>query len=136
MKNWDKFRPARDLEIARRKQRRVWAALSVATALFFAVVIVHLLRPNLADALAHVAKAALATSGEDLPAPRVSYSGKRSAQRHRKLHSGPSLSRTPELGPFDTYVLDGERYIRVEGMTKYALLDTRTGEIIWTTEPR
>ena len=40
----------------------------------------------------------------------------------------------PELGPFDAYVLNGNRYIRVEGMNKYGLLDTRTGKITWIKE--
>jgi len=40
----------------------------------------------------------------------------------------------PELGPFDAYVLDGSRYIRVEGKDSYALVDTTTGKITWITK--
>jgi hypothetical protein len=46
----------------------------------------------------------------------------------------PSSSRSPELGPFDAYVLDGSRYIRIEGKDSYALVDTRTGKVTWITK--
>ena len=136
MEDWKKFRPAR--EIACRKQRRIRIVLGLATALFFAVLIARLLRPHVVDALTY-AKTALRLTREELPVARATDSETRALRPHHKQHNlgpEPRFSRTPELGPFDAYILNGDRYIRVEGMSKYALLDTRTGKIIWIEESR
>jgi hypothetical protein len=130
---WDKFRPARDLRTARRKQRRIPVALILATALFFAFLLADQLRPRVEAALAYVAKVALGPKREEVPLPRRSDSQKR--PRPYQTHNRRDLRFSrPELGPFDAYVLDGSRYIRVEGKDSYALVDTTTGKITWITK--
>lgn len=112
--------------------------LVLATAVFFVALVIHLVKPHVADALAF-AKAALVARPEDVRVSRPPETKKLIVHHHRAhTHrmSKPNVSSGPELGPFDAYVFDGNRYIRIEGMTRYALLDTRTGKIIWITESR
>jgi hypothetical protein len=138
MDDWKKFRPASDLKVARQRQRRIRLLLGLATALFFATLIGRLLKPHIVDALTY-AKAALRLPREELPILLPTDSDKRAPRSHRKhrnLAPKPRFSRTPEPGPFDAYILNGDRYLRVEGMSDYALLDTRTGEVIWIKEPQ
>ena len=89
-----------------------------------------MLRLRVEAALAYVAKVALGPKREEVSAPRPSESGRRSARRYQtRNRRDPRFSRPPELGPIDAYVLDGGRYIRVEGEESYALVDTRTGKV-------
>jgi hypothetical protein len=134
--DWDKFRPARDLRTARRKQRRIPVALILATALLLAFLLADQLRPRVEAALAYVAKVALGPKREEVPLRRQSDSEKPSARPYQTHYRrDPRFSRT-ELGPFDAYVLDGSRYIRVEGKDSYALVDTKTGKVTWINKAR
>lgn len=139
--DWDNFRPQRDLETVRRNhsQRLVPILLVLATVLFIALMTAWWLRPHIHGAVDDVAKAIRAFSQPELPSKAKKRPQNQSVIRSRKRRhrvSGPSHGRATELGPFDAYVLNGDRYIRVEGMATYALLDTRTGDIIWIREPR
>jgi hypothetical protein len=128
--DWNKFRPARDLRTPRRRRRI--PVLLILTPALFAFLLGDQLRPRVEAALAYVAKVALRPKREEAPRPRPSDRANRSArpsQRHSR--SEPRFSSPPELGPFDAYVLDGSRYIRVEGKDSYALVDTKTGKVTW-----
>src|SRR5579863_7203168 len=137
--DWDQFRPVRDLRVPpRRRTRQVPLLLVLATILFFVALLAFHFQPEVEGAVAHVAKAVL-----DLGRParviaptRPGETGSlRSRRKPRRLSPQVRSSGVPALRPFDVYVLDGERYVRVEGMSKYALLDTRTGKIIWIRKP-
>ncbi len=135
MDDWNKFRPVRDLERAHRQRRRVRFVLVVATVLFFAVLIVRLVRPHVTEVLAY-ARATLTSRPKELRIPHSDLKNRftRSHRRQRDLFPERRVRRPAELGPFDAYVLNGNRYIRVESMNKYGLLDTRTGKITWIKE--
>jgi len=138
--DWDQFRPAHDLQVLPGKRSpKVPLLLVLATVLFGAVVVSFHFQPKVKGAVAHIAKAVL-----DLGRPaRVIAPTKSVAMRsvppRRKLrHLRPEMRArgVSALGPFEAYVLDGDRYIRVEGISQYALLDTRTGKIIWIRTPQ
>jgi hypothetical protein len=94
-------------------------------------VLAKLLQPHVEAALAYVSKVALGKR-EEVPSPRQSDKAKRTARPSREHNRGErTFSSQPELGPFDAYVLDGDRYIRVEGKDSYALVDTKTGNVTW-----
>lgn len=138
MEDWKEFRTAKDLARARPKRRRVPVVLVVATALFFGTLLARLLKPHVVEALAY-AKAVLVPRPTDLRVPHSIDSKKWSRRPHgrrREPIPEPKSRRAPALGPFDVYVLNGDRYIRVEGMSKYGILDTRTGKIVWIKKPR
>ena len=139
--DWDKFRPERELKLVQRdhSRRRLPIILLFATALLVGVVAALWLRPHLYGTVAEISKAIRAFSQPELPSTAKKRHQVQSVIRRPsrlRRSSGVSPDRVTEPGPFETYVLNGDRYIRVEGMTKYALLDTRTGEIIWIEEPR
>jgi len=129
--DWDKFRPARDLKEVPGRQRRVKTVLVLTTALFFAVLLAQLLRPHIKAALAYVTKVALRSHGE-VTLPHTSDLAKRPARPTREDNHGERIfTSPPQLGPFDAYVLDGDRYIRVGGKDSYALMDSKTGKVTW-----
>jgi len=139
--DWDQFRPARDLQVARRQRRqpRIAFALVLIIALFVAVLVAFRFRLQVENAVANVTKAILESRRPAPVAPPRRTVETRSLHPRRKLRNLTPERRSSgasALGPFDAYVLDGDRYIRVEGMSKYALLDTRNGKIIWIREPR
>lgn len=139
--DWDDFRPERETKLAQRNhsRRRLPIVLALVTVVLMGAVAILWLRPYLRGTVADISNTIRAFSQPEVP-PRTKKSRQvQSVIRHPnrfRRGSGASRDRVAELGPFDAYVLDGDRYIRVEGMTKYALLDTRTGEIIWIEEPR
>jgi hypothetical protein len=132
---WDKFRPAHDLR-TRRRRRRIPVLLIPTTALFFVFLLGDILRPRVKAALAYVANVALRPKREEVSLPRSGDRASRSTRPYETHNRrNPRFSRPPELGPFDAYVLDGSRYIRVDGEDSYALVDTTTGKITWITKP-
>lgn len=138
--DWDNFRPERELKLVQRSHSRRRLPIAViATALLMGAVAVLWLRPQLHVTVSDISTAIRALRQPELPSKTRKSHQVQSVIRHPsrlRRGSGASPGRVTELGPFDAYILDGDRYIRLEGMTKYALLDTRTGEIIWIEEPR
>jgi hypothetical protein len=131
--DWNRSRPERDLRPARRK-RRIPVLLLLATALFFAFLLADQLRPRVEAALKYVAKLAVPSTRKEVQFPRSNDSEKRSPRSYRTHNRHLRFSRSTELGPFEAYVLDGNRYIRVEGNDSYALVDSKTGKITWITQ--
>ena len=80
MDDWNKFRPT---ELAYRKRRRVRFVLVFATGLFFAVLIVRLVRPHVAKVLAY-ARATLISRPEELRILHPVDSKNWSTRSHRK----------------------------------------------------
>ncbi len=135
--DWDQFRPARDLKLAPPKRPR--QGLVLATVLVFAVMVAFRFRPEVETAVAHVARAVLDSRQPAWVITRTKVVERRSIDSHGKrriFRPEPRSGGAAALGPFDAYVLDGDRYIRIEGMSTYALLDTRTGKVIWIRQPR
>ena len=138
--DWDDFRPERETKLSQRNQSRrpLPIVLALATILLLGAVALWL-RPQLRGTIADVSKTIRTLGQPELPPRKKKSRQVQSVIRHSnrfRRGSGVSPRRVADMGPFDAYILDGDRYIRVEGMTKYALLDTRTGEIIWIEEPR
>lgn len=136
---WDQFRPLRDLDVPiRKRSRQVPLLLVIATVLFLVALLAIHFQPEVEGAVAHVAKSILdlGRPARIIAPPRPSAMvSVRTRRKLRRLSPQVRSSGLPVLGPFDVYVLDGDRYIRVEGLSKYALLDTRTGKIIWIRKP-
>jgi hypothetical protein len=107
--------------------------LSFLTAVFFLSWIFF--RPPIGKTVAEI-KRVISELGRARPAatgPHAATSAvARRAPQHLRTARGESLQdadRTP--GPFEVYLLDGDRFIRVDSRNRSVLLDMQTGETTW-----
>lgn len=132
--DWTEFRP---VEASRQKARRsVPTSLLVVTFLFAVLVTVWVLfKPQIAETVAEFSKAV-----SEMGQPRAVSSKSRAtaaapARRAARPVSASSASApenaTREPGPFEVYLLDGDRYVRVDSNDRSVLLNLRTGETTW-----
>lgn len=130
---WKEFRPE---EFTRRSSSGVVLKLLV---LVFLVAVLLLswifFKPSIGGTVAKIQKA---ISGLR-PSP-VASSHKRSVAAERTHRESRSIraqrveqptNSAAALRPFEVYLLDGDRYIRVDASDRSVLLNTRTGETTW-----
>lgn len=132
--DWKEFRP---LEVTRRRRSRsVPRELIIASFLFVALVIIWVVfKPQIrgtvseiSQAISRLAQRPAAATKSHSPASAAVRRTQRAAQRGLD-ERWPDTARTP--GPFEVYLLDGDRYIRVDSSSRSVLLNLRTGETTW-----
>ena len=131
--DWTEFRPA---EVSPRKMRRsVPTSLLVVTFLFAVLVTVWVLfKPQIAETVAEFSKAVSEMGPATTPSkprPSASISARRAARPVAASRGTALDSATRVPGPFEVYLLDGDRYVRVESNDRSVLLNMRTGETTW-----
>ncbi|HKW68006.1 MAG TPA: hypothetical protein VJP04_12005 [Terriglobales bacterium] len=56
----------------------------------------------------------------------------RKAPQHDRLRRGEALPDAVRLpGPFEVYLLDGDRFVRVDASNRSVMLNMQTGETTW-----
>ena len=132
--DWKEFRP---LEVTRRRQSRsLLPKLLIATLLFAGLAVMWLLfKPQIGGAVAELGRA-------------ISQLGQRQAVLGKKRSATAAVvrkaARVPHTwrgegvddaarapGPFEVYLLDGDRFIRVDSSSRSVLLNMQTGETTW-----
>lgn len=132
---WAEFRPV-EVSSRRRPRSAVPKTLVIATFLFSIIFAVWVFfRPQIRGTMAEIR-----TAMAELAQARVNGRKSRPATAavvHRTLR--PSARERVELlprsgsgpGPFEVYLLDGDRYIRVDSSSRSVLLNMQTGEATW-----
>ena len=130
--DWEEFRPAGS---SRQPSRSATRKLLLSAAVFVVLALTWwLFKRPITGAVAEIANA---ISGPGRPPassikPRVAASKTRKefrfarAQRPEQPKDGGTA-----LRPFEVYLLDGDRYIRVDASNRSVLLNTQTGETTW-----
>jgi hypothetical protein len=132
--DWKEFRP---LEVTRRRQSRsLVPKLLLAVFLFTGLAVMWVLfKPQIGGAVAELERAIsqLGQKGAGSSKARSATSAVvRKATRPLHTEGGRVLddaARAP--GPFEVYLLDGDRFIRVDSSSRSVLLNMRTGETTW-----
>jgi hypothetical protein len=132
--NWDQFRP---LEVTRRRRSRSpLPKLLIATFLFVALVIIWgVFKPQIRGTVSEISQA-ISRLGQRPAASTKARSAASAAVRRTLRPAQRGLdARWEETarshGPFEVYLLDGDRYIRVDSSSRSVLLNMRTGETTW-----
>lgn len=132
--DWEEFRP---LEIThRRRSRSAAPKLLLASFLFVALVIVWVVfKPQIRGTVSEISQA-ISRLGQRPAASNKSHSAASVAVRRTPRSEQRGLdgrwqdtARTP--GPFEVYLLDGDRYVRVDSSNRSVLLNMQTGETTW-----
>lgn len=132
--DWKEFRP---LEVTRRRQSRsLFPKLLLATFLFAGLAVLWLMfKPQIGGAVAEIGRA-ISQLGQKQAVSSRPRSGPsavvRKAARPLRTEGGKLLddaARAP--GPFEVYLLDGDRFIRVDSSSRSVLLNVQTGETTW-----
>ncbi len=132
--DWEEFRP---LEVSRRRRSRsVPRELIIASFLFVALVIIWLVfKPQIRGTVSEISQAISRLAQRPAAATKSHSSASTAARRtSRPAQRGlderwQGTARTH--GPFEVYLLDGDRYIRVDSSSRSVLLNMRTGEATW-----
>ncbi|MGE5205250.1 MAG: hypothetical protein ACM3PW_06520 [Chlamydiota bacterium] len=132
--DWKEFRP---LEVTRRRQSRsVVPKLLIAIFLFAGFAVMWLLfKPQIGGAVAELGRAISQLGQKQAVSskPRSATSAVvRKATRVPRTGRGEwvdDAGRPP--GPFEVYLLDGDRFIRVDSSSRSVLLNVQTGETTW-----
>ena len=135
-KQVDEFREFRPAAVSSRPPSRSATPklliLSFLTVVFFLIWIFF--RPSIGSTVAEFKKV-ISELGRNrvATAPRTATSSvARRVPRHARLgreESLPDAARIP--GPFEVYLLDGDRFIRVDASNRSVLLNMQTGETTW-----
>jgi hypothetical protein len=138
---WNKFRPvAVQRQQKGPRQGRAKLLLIFICIVAISILVARLLRPHVERGLARMANRLVTLERGEMPATPGHAERRTPAARvgRRPLHSARehSASQAAPLGDFDAYILQGDRYVRVQGMSKYALVDMDTGKIIWIAHPK
>ena len=135
-KQVDEFREFRPAAVSSRQPSRSGfpklLILSFVTAVFFVSWI--LFRPSLGNTVAEIKKVMSELSRNRVAdAPRTaSPAMARKAPQHDRLRRGESLPDAARIpGPFEVYLLDGDRFVRVDANNRSVLLNMQTGETTW-----
>src|SRR5690348_11309544 len=135
-KQVDDFREFRPVAVSPRQPSRSATPklliLSFLTVIFFLSWI--LFRPSIGSTVAEIKKVMSELGRNQVAtAPRTATSAvpHRVAQHARegREESLPGAARLP--GPFEVYLLDGDRFIRVDASNRSVLLNMQTGETTW-----
>ena len=135
-KQVDEFREFRPVAVSSRQPSRSATPklliLSFVTLVFFLSWM--LFRPSIGTTVAEIKKV-MSELGRNrvAEAPRTSTPGvARKAPQHDRLRRGESLPDAARLpGPFEVYLLDGDRFVRVDASNRSVLLNMQTGETTW-----
>lgn len=128
---WKEFRPA---EFSRRSSASVGPKLLLSAVLVAALALIWItFKPPITGTVAHIRKA-ISGLGHSPASPKRRVAAERTrrgphsarAQQTQLLKDGESA-----LRPFEVYLLDGDRYIRVDASNRSVLLNTQTGEATW-----
>ncbi|HET7748962.1 MAG TPA: hypothetical protein VFK81_06245 [Terriglobales bacterium] len=91
-------------------------------------------RPSIGKTVAEI-KSVISELGRSPAAattPRADTSSVARKPQHARLGRGESLPDAARIpGPFEVYLLDGDRFIRVGASNKSVLLNMKTGETTW-----
>jgi hypothetical protein len=135
-KQLDEFREFRPAAVSSRRPSRSATPrlliLSFLTVVFFLIWIFF--RPSLGGTVAEFKKVISQLGrnrGTTAPRTATSAVGRRVPQHARtgRAESLPDAARIP--GPFEVYLLDGDRFIRVDASNRSVLLNMQTGETTW-----
>jgi hypothetical protein len=89
------------------------------------------IRQTVADIKKAISKLGQPRAVANTPRAAASTVARRVPQ-HARLGRGESLLGTDRIpGPFEVYLLDGNRYIRVDANNRSVLLNMQTGETTW-----
>jgi hypothetical protein len=136
-KQVDEFREFRPVAVSPRQPSRSATPklliLSFLTVVFFLSWI--LFRPSIGNTVAEIKKVMSELARNRVAdAPRTATPAvARKVPQHDRLQRGESLpgdARVP--GPFEVYLLDGDRFVRVDASNRSVLLNMQTGETTWT----
>jgi hypothetical protein len=135
-KQVDEFREFRPVAVSSRRQRHSATPklliLSFLTVVFFLSWIFF--RPSISKTVAEIKKViselGQAPAGET--APRTTTPALAHKPQHARTGRGESVPDTArDPGPFEVYLLDGDRFIHVDASNRSVLLDMKTGETTW-----
>jgi len=135
-KQVDDFREFRPVAVSPRQPSRSATPklliLSFLTVVFFLSWI--LFRPSIGSTVAEIKKV-MSELGRNrmADAPRTAIPAvARRVPQHDRLPRGESLPDAARLpGPFEVYLLDGDRFVRVDANNRSVLLNMQTGETTW-----
>jgi hypothetical protein len=136
-KQVDEFREFRPVAVSSRRQRHSTTPklliLSFLTVVFFLSWIFF--RPSISNTVAEIKKviSELGQAPAAAPTSRATTAVLARKPQHVRLgreESLPEAARVP--GPFEVYLLDGDRFIRVDARNRSVLLNMKTGETTWT----
>ena len=93
-----------------------------------------LFRPSIGNTVAEIKKVMSelgrngVTDSSRIATPAVA----RKAPQHDRLRRGEALPDAVRLpGPFEVYLLDGDRFVRVDASNRSVMLNMQTGETTW-----
>lgn len=129
---WEQFRPA---EFSRRPSGSVGRKLLVAAVLAAVLAVIWVVfKPPLTGTVAQIRKAISGLRHSSAaPAKRRIAAGR--TRREARLARPHRPEQPPDSAaarrPFEVYLLDGDRYIRLDASNRSVLLNTQTGETTW-----
>lgn len=134
--DWAEFRP---LEVSHRRQQprsSVPKTLIIATFLFALIFAFWVFfRPQIRGTVAEIRKAMADLAQSRVTArkasPATAAASRRTLRSLDREHAESSRPANSGPGPFEVYLLDGDRYIRVDSSSRSVLLNMRTGETTW-----
>jgi hypothetical protein len=135
-KQVDEFREFRPVAVSSRRSSR--SAMPKLVILSFLTVVFFLswifFRPSIGSTVAEIKKviSELGQNRVAATAPRPATSAATRKPQHVRLglrESLPDAARIP--GPFEVYLLDGDRFVRVDANNRSVLLNVQTGETTW-----
>lgn len=135
-KQVDEFREFRPVAVSSRQPSRSATPklliLSFLTVVFFLSWI--LFRPSIGNTVAEIKKvmSELGRNGVTDSSRPATPAVARKAPQHDRLRRGEALPDAVRLpGPFEVYLLDGDRFVRVDASNRSVLLNMQTGETTW-----
>lgn len=132
--DWQEFRP---LEVTRRRRSRsALPKLLVAGFLFAALVIIWVvIKPQIRGTVSEISQAISRLGQRPAAATKahsaVSAAVRRTSRPGQRGRDEQWVNTAATPGPFEVYLLDGDRYIHVDSSNKSVLLNMRTGETTW-----
>ena len=135
-KQVDEFREFRPVAVSSRQPSRSATPkvliLSFLTVVFFLSWM--LFRPSIGSTVAEIKKvmAELGRNGVTDSSRTATPAVARKPPQHDRLRRGEALPDAVRLpGPFEVYLLDGDRFVRVDASNRSVLLNMQTGETTW-----
>lgn len=133
----DEFREFRPAAVSSRRPSRSATPklliLSFLTVVFFLSWIFF--RPSIGNTVAEIKKVMSELGRAPAVATTTRIAAPTEARRvphHARLGRGESLPEAaPAPGPFEVYLLDGNRFIHVDASNRSVLLNMKTGETTW-----
>jgi hypothetical protein len=135
-KQVDEFREFRPVAVSSRRQRHsttpMLLILSFLTVVFFLSWMFF--RPSIGQTVAEIKKVISELGRAPAATPASSTTSSAVARKPQHVRQGrgessPEAARIP--GPFEVYLLDGDRFVRVDASNRSVLLNMKTGETTW-----